>query len=153
MVWGCIAYNKKGPLIFLPKDQCKGVDYVDLVMSGPLWDFYAELCEERGLAMVMEDGAPVHRCKVAKTFRDHNSMGIFPHPAQSPDMNPIEHVWYLMKIAINNRAVKPRNEEELKRALLEEWEKIDIKIINKLISSMSNRVKQLMEVRGGSTRY
>ncbi|KAL5536250.1 hypothetical protein ACEPAF_71 [Sanghuangporus sanghuang] len=68
-------------------------------------------------------------------------------------MNPIEHVWYLMKIAINKRAVRPRNEEELKRALLEEWEKIDIKIINNLIDSMPRRVEQLVEAKGGSTKY
>ena len=101
----------------------------------------------------MEDGAPTHTSKVAQNFRNTNSMEPLPHPAQSPDMNPIEHVWYLIKIAINKRHVKPRNEEELKRVLLEEWEKIDIKIINKLIDSMPRRVEQLVEVRGGSTKY
>ena len=58
-----------------------------------------------------------------------------------------------MKIAINKRPVKPKNEEELRRALLEEWEKIDIGIINKLIDSMPRRVEQLVEVRGSSTKY
>ena len=106
-----------------------------------------------GVAKVVEDGAPVHRSKVAQSFRDTYAMDTLPHPAQSPDMNPIEHVWYLMKIGINKQAVKPRNEEELKRALLEEWEKIDIKIINNLIDSMPRRVEQLVEVRGGSTKY
>ena len=46
-------------------------------------------------------------------------MDLFPHLAQSPDMNPIEHVWYLIKIAINKRTVRPRNEEEMRGALLE----------------------------------
>ena len=58
---------------------------------------------------VVEDGAPVHRAKVAKSFRDNNLMESFPHPAQSPDMNPIEHVWYLMKRAINKRERKREN--------------------------------------------
>ena len=106
-----------------------------MIMAGPLWDFYVELYDERGLVLVMEDNAPTHTCKAAKLFRDKNLMESFPHPAQSPDMNPIEHVWYLIKITINKRAVRPRNEEELKRAIMEEWEKIDINIINKLINS------------------
>ena len=124
-----------------------------MVIAGPLWDFYVEVYDEMGVAKVVEDGAPVHRSKVAQSFRDTHAMDTLPHPAQSPDMNPIEHVWYLIKIGINKRAVKPRNEEELKRALLEEWEKIDIKIINNLIDSMPRRVEQLVEVRGGSTKY
>ena len=153
MVWGAIAYNKKGPLIFMSKDRRKAVDYVDLVLSKPLWDFYSILLEERGIVKVMEDGAPVHTCQVAKDFRNSHFLDIFPHPAQSPDMNPIEHVWYLIKIAINKRPRRPGNIEELTGALMEEWEKIDIKVINSLINSMPNRVRQLKEVNGGSTKY
>ena len=122
-------------------------------MAEPLWNFYVELYDARGLVKVIEDNALTHTCRAAKLFRDKNLMDVFPHPAQSPDMNPIEHVWYLIKIAINKRAVRPRNEEEMRGALLEEWEKIDINIINKLINSMSNRVQQLVEVKGGCTRY
>ena len=48
MVWGCIAHGKCGPLICIPKDQRKGVDYVRLVLSGPLWDTYKSLFEELG---------------------------------------------------------------------------------------------------------
>ena len=141
MVWGCIAYNKKGPLVFIPKDKRLGQDYVDSIMAGPLWDFYAQLYDKRGVVLVMEDNAPTHTCRSAKIFRDKNLIDIFPHLAQSPDMNPIEHVWYLIKITINKRAVRPRNEEEMRGALLEKWEKININIINKLINSMFNHVQ------------
>ena len=55
-------------------------------------DFYSSLSEERGLVAVMEDGAPVHRSKVAKDFSMTHQIEVFPHPAQSPDLNPIEHV-------------------------------------------------------------
>lgn len=80
-------------------------------------------------------------------------MDALPHPAQSPDMNPIEHVWYLLKIAINKRPQRPRNVEELKKALLEEWDKIDIETINSLIDSMENRVQALKDNKGRSTKY
>ena len=97
MVWGAIAYNRRRPLIFLSKDERKGVDYVRNILSGPLWDFYEELYDERGVAKVVEDGAPIHTCKVAKDFRISNCLETLPHPAHSPDMNPIEHCWFLMK--------------------------------------------------------
>ena len=42
------------------------MDYIQLVLGGPLWDFYSELSEERGIVAVMEDRAYVHRSTVAK---------------------------------------------------------------------------------------
>ena len=65
MVWGCIAYGRRGPLIRLPPGRRKAVDYVELVLAGSLWDFYVETYDEMGAARVMEDGAPVHRAKVS----------------------------------------------------------------------------------------
>lgn len=153
MIWVCIAHGRKGPLIFILKDQWKGVDYIDLVLAGPLFDFYMEICEERGVAKVMEDGAPIHICKVAKKFKDSHFVDALPYSAQSLDMNLIEHIWYLLKIAINKRQQRPRNVKELKEALLEEWEKIDIKVINSLINSIENQVQELKDNKGKSTRF
>ena len=70
MVWFCISEDGKGPLIFLDKKQRKGTDYVNNVLAGPLWDFYTELVEEKGIVKVVEDGAPRHRSKAAKEFCD-----------------------------------------------------------------------------------
>ena len=80
MIWGCIAYNCKGPLVFIPKDERTGADYVRRILGGALWDFYMELSEERGLVKVMEDGAPIHTCRVAQEFRDSHQMETFQHP-------------------------------------------------------------------------
>lgn len=88
----------------------------------------------------MKDGIPIYRYNITREFRKVNLIETFPYSAQLPDINPIEHVWYPIKVAINKCLVKPRNEEELKKALLKEWEKIDIKLINQLIDSMSNQV-------------
>jgi len=153
MVWSCIAYNYKGPLVFLPKGRGTGVGYVESVMSGPLWDVYMEIYDARGAAKVMEDGAPMHRSAIAKEFRTTHSMDTIMHPAQSPDMNPIEHVWKVLKERVNKRLHRPKNAEELKTALLEEWEKIEIELINHLIESMEDRVSALLRAKGGSTRY
>jgi hypothetical protein len=153
MVWACIAYDWKGPLIFLPKDRRKGSDYVDLVLAGPLWDFYTKVYNDHGGARVMEDRAPIHTSMVVKRFRDANSLETIPHPAQSPDVNPIEHVWKLLKTRVNNCLHRPRNVDDLREALLEEWEKIDQESINQLIESMPDHVEAVLQARGGSTRY
>jgi transposase len=153
MIWGCMAHGRLGPLIRIPKDEKTGKDYVRLVLSGPLWDFYTELYEERGVVAVMEDGAPVHRSAVAKRFRTSHQLEVLPHPAQSPDVNPIEHVWKRLKTKINERPVQPKNIEELWVAIQEEWEKVDVEFINTLVKSMPDRVQAVLQAKGGSTKY
>ena len=112
-----------------------------------------ELSEERGLVAVMEDGAPTHCCKLAQEFRTDHHMETIPHPAQSPDVNPIEHVWKHLKVKVNQRPVRPQGIDQLWSVLLEEWEKIDIGFINCLIDSMSDHVQAVYKAKGGSTKY
>jgi len=153
MVWGCISYGMRGPLVRIPSGMRKAADYVALVLDGPLWDFYLEQSEVKGIVKVVEDGAPTHRSKAAENFRSQNSLETFPHPAQSPDMNPIEHVWKQLKVLINERPIRPRNVDALWAALQEEWLNIDTAFINSLINSMPNRVQALYSAKGGSTKY
>ncbi len=138
---------------FQQKDRRKAVDYVALVLSGPLWDFYSELYDKKGAVLVVEDSASVHTAKVSKEWRCMNSMETLAHPAYSPDLNPIEHVWKHLKVAINERPVRPKTVEEAEVALLEEWAKIDVDFINQLAESMSRRVQAVIEVKGHHTKY
>ena len=153
MVWGCISYGKQGPLVQMPSERRKGEDYVDLILAGPLWDYYVERFDAVGAALVMEDGAPVHRAKVAQRFRACNFMETIPHPPQSPDLNLIEHVWKRLKVLVNRRPTRPRNAEELWIALQQEWLNIDIDFINSLIDSMPRRVNAVYDAKGKSTKY
>ncbi|GFU36705.1 transposable element Tcb2 transposase [Trichonephila clavipes] len=61
-------------------------------------------------------------------------------PACSPDMNPIEHVWNALERRVAGRQPPPQTLQELKRALLEEWDRIPRLVINSLIDSMPQRV-------------
>jgi transposase len=153
MIWGCMAYGRLGPLIRIPKDEKTGADYVRLVLGGPLLDIYMDLSEERGIVAVVEDGAPIHRCKAAKNFRTSHLMEVFPHPAQSPDLNPLEHVWRILKTRVNQRKDVPKTVDELWKVLQEEWAKIDIELVNQLARSMPHRVEAVYNVKGGPTKY
>ena len=68
-------------------------------------------------------------------------------------MNPIEHVWKILKVLINRHPIHPKNANELWVALKEEWLNIDITVINSLIDSMPRRVQAIYDVQGGSTKY
>ena len=64
-------------------------------------------------------------------------------PSSSPDINPIENLWGLVKRNVEKR--KPRNLEDLKVFMVEEWEKIPQETIKNLINSMKNRYELILE--------
>ena len=80
-------------------------------------------------------------------------MEVLPHPAQSPDLNPIEHVWKRLKVRVNERGEVPKDVDELWVVLQEEWVKIHLEFINKLVKSMPDQVEAVYKAKGGPTKY
>ncbi|GFU28610.1 transposable element Tcb2 transposase [Trichonephila clavipes] len=74
-------------------------------------------------------------------------------PACSLDMNPIEHVWGVLRRRVAGRQPPPQTLQELERVLLEEWGRIPQLAINSLIDSMPQRYSTLLAVRGNHTLY
>ena len=68
-------------------------------------------------------------------------------------MNPIEHIWYLLKTRINKRKIRFKTVEKIKDALLEKWEKLKISTINLLINSIPYKVQVLIAFKVRSIKY
>jgi hypothetical protein len=71
----------------------------------------------------------------------------------SPDMNPIEHVWDCIGRKINQRNPKSQTIDELRTAILQEWQYFPQERLRRLERSMTWRVTELHNKRGGYTRY
>ena len=74
-------------------------------------------------------------------------------PSKSPDLNPIEYLWDNLDTRVRQRQNPPGNVNELRDALLEEWNNIPQAQINNLIHSMRRRCQAVSNARGGHTRY
>ena len=68
-------------------------------------------------------------------------------------MNPIENIWRQLKDNIQSRKDFPRNLNELKSALKEEWENLDCSHFEAVVASMPQRIKAVLEANGGPTKY
>ena len=66
-------------------------------------------------------------------------------------MNPIEHLWRDLKIAVQQRS--PSNLTELERICREEWEKLLKYRFTKLVVTCLRRLEAVIAVKGGSTKY
>ena len=74
-------------------------------------------------------------------------------PANSPDLNVIEHLWDELIRRVQKRPRQPQTLRELREALLEEWNHIPQDVIRKLVESMRDRCEAVIAANGGVTRY
>jgi transposase len=152
MIWGAIVHGRLGPLFVFPEGKIKSDVYIDDILKGPFLDFYRSVSEERGRAKFMEDGAPIHNTIRERQWIIENDIDRLSWCANSPDLNPIEHVWKLLKRNINRRNIA-RNREELTIIIKEEWGKIDVEFLKNVVESMPRRVQTVIDSNGGHTRY
>ncbi len=70
---------------------------------------------------------------------------------KSPDLNPIEHLWRDLKMAVHQRL--PSNLTELERICKEEWQRIPKSRCEKLVASFPKRLMTVLNQKGASTKY
>ena len=78
-------------------------------------------------------------------------MNVLGWPSQSPDLNPIEHLWRDLKMAVHRHF--PSNLMELERCCKEEWAKLPKDGCAKLVASYSKRLEDVIAAKGASTKY
>ena len=95
---------------------------------------------------LQQDNDPKHTSMVAQEFIARNRIKVIDWPTYSPDLNPIENVWKIFKDKVERRM--PKNIEELKQFLAEEWDAIPENVVNNLIQSMKIRCELILEKDG-----
>ena len=103
---------------------------------------------------LQEDGDPSHGNRstnnpCARLKRDAD-LEIHVHPAQSPDLNPIEACWQIVKQRL--RGGTWHTVAEFKAAIQREWDRITIAEIRKRVREMPWRCKRIQELEGGRIR-
>ena len=104
--------------------------------------------------MFQHDGAAVHRSKTTQKYIRAAHIKMFNDaswPANSPDMNIIEHVWPMLTQRLSGSIF--HNREQLWNALKKAAQAIPKENILRLYKSLPDRMKAVQVARGGPTRY
>ena len=148
MLWGCFSAAGTGQLIrirgtmnssmyqnILAQNIQKSVD--DLAIGNEF--------------IFQQDNDPKHTSKSTKKWFEDNNIKVLKWPSQSPDLNPIENLWQVLKVAVHKR--NPTNLDELEAICQDEWGKIDKSRCKNLITSYSKRLRAVIAAKGGATKY
>ncbi|GBN69149.1 hypothetical protein AVEN_128502-1 [Araneus ventricosus] len=94
--------------------------------------------------ILMDDNARPHRALLVDEFLESEDIRRMYWLARSPDLNSIEHVWDALGRAIGTRNPPPRTIQEMKTALMNEWDQLPQEMISCLISRIKVKTKHHM---------
>ena len=148
MVWGAMSARGTAGLYFLqPGTTMNGTKYLDLLKDKLEIHMNVHECN-----VFMHDGAPCHRAKSVKSFLREKNIDFLDWPGNSPDLNPIENLWHVMKNKVADQ--HPTNIESLTTAIKIVWtQEISPEYCFKLIDSMPRKIAAVIKSRGGPTKY
>ena len=113
-----------------------------------LLSIYIEKLQEDSRNILQEDNDSSHGTRsknnVARKLKETNFIKTLRHPAQSPDLNPTEGIWNILKQRVRKRYGDWRTVDELKQVILEEWDKITLDEIRARIAEIPMRCKMLV---------
>ena len=105
-----------------------------------------EMFEDRPL-IFQQDGAPCHTSVSTGRWLTRHQVTVMDWPPQSPDLNPIENLWAILKHRVN--AMRPITSlARLEEATQEAWGAIPQETIRSLVESMPGRVRAVLRKRG-----
>lgn len=147
MIWGAFSTAGVGNLVKI-EGRMTGASYVQLLADN-LLDSASKI--GLGSFIFQQDNDPKHTSKVARAFIEENSIEKLDWAPQSPDLNPIEHLWSILdsKIEMNKR----RNLEMFWTELQRQWELISPDTLCNLVHSMPRRLQAVIDNKGGNTKF
>lgn len=103
--------------------------------------------------VLQQDNDPKHTSKLAKAWFKDNNINVLDWPSYSPDLNPIENLWAIIKRRLCNYESAPKCTSELFDRVSREWNQITPDLCQELILSMPRRIEAVIKAKGGRTKY
>ena len=97
-----------------------------------------------------KDNDPKHTSKVVTKWLKDSKVKVLEWQSQSPDSNPIEHLWAEQKKCVQAR--RPTNLTQLHQLYQEEWTKIHPTYCRKLVEGYLKCLTQVKQFKVSATK-
>lgn len=149
-VWGCFSNRGFGCLeLFTQNLDSKKM--VKIYQRGLLKSVNKMYNSKDENWVLQEDNDPKHRSRICTTWKEENGITTLDWPSQSPDANPIENVWGIMKTQLAGKPV--HNLKQLARNIRQIWRSLPVEYAERLVESMPRRCKAIIDNNGDYTTY
>lgn len=151
IIWGCMGAFGVG-------NYCK----IDGRMDGNL---YREILKDEfmgtisacnlnvGDVIFQQDNDPKHTAVKTNNWFINNGVKVLDWPSQSPDLNPIEHLWNEVDRRLRQLPGEISSMDDLWSKIQLVWNQIDTDFCIKLIDTMPQRIKDILRANGGYTKW
>ncbi len=141
-VWGCITNDI---LIFHTFSGIMDAPMYISILENNLLQIYTDEY------IFQDDNDPKHRSNIVTNWKNHKKIKYLDWPPRSPDLNPIENVWSVVKNKVARTRTKTSN--EFIECIKNELDNIDMDFVRNVIKSMPDRIKKVIESKGDSIDY
>ena len=132
------------------------MDYRNQITCGPLeaaWKEVNTLWRGYGNNRILEDNVKVHTGAVNRAAGAKRRFSYLDHPPYSPDLNPIEYAWSLLKRELATLDNRPRTEDALSAEAQRIWTALDQDKLDNMVDSMEGRLQMVVDGAGYSISY
>ena len=150
-LWGCMTASGVGGM-------CKIDNILDShlyleILQVELAETFDDLELDRKKFTFQQDNDPKHTANIIKEYLATQVYDTMTWPAQSPDMNPIEHLWAHIKCELNKYEKPASGMKELWERIQDVWLAIKKETCLNLIDSMPKRMQAVIKAKGYWTKY
>jgi hypothetical protein len=146
MIWGCMTVH--GPGLMRRITGTMNQHVYKLILEEKLLGTIGYYCMDADRVIFQHDNDPKHKARSVQEWLNEQPFDVLEWPPQSPDLNPIEHLWALLKRRLNQYKTPPSGMLELWVRIEAEWEKISTDQCVRLIESMPRRIEAVLKAKG-----
>ncbi len=149
MVWGMFSWHTLGLLVPI-EHRLNATAYLNIV-ADHVHPFMTTVYTSSD-GYFQQDNAPCHKAQIISDwFLEHdNEFTLLKWPPQSPDLNPIEHLWDVVEREICIMDVQPTNLQQLRDAIMSIRTKISEECFQHLVESMICRIISVLKTKGSN---
>ena len=122
--------------------------YIDILEEEVL-----PLAQGHRIMYLLHDKCTSHVSKKTSKWLSDNDIRTILLPTNSPDLNPIENLWCMLKQSLSRVNTKSMSKAQLEAATKAQWADILPEHYNNLIHSMPDRIREVLRHHGGQTRF
>jgi hypothetical protein len=123
MIWSCISCIGVGWMCKI--DSIMDKEVYGTILRDELRKTVKLVCQETRLRtnqiIFQQDNDPKHTSGMVKDYLKKQKFVVMDWPSQSPDLNPIEHMWALVKRRLNDYDTPPSGMQELFERVTDVW--------------------------------